>query len=135
MLDTRALIAVVDHDTTYIDTLCEILADQGYAVVCCRKGHEVQSMIRHEQPDVVILDIRRENPEAGWNALQLMRLVPATQDIPVIVCSADSQFLKANEQRLHKQGCEIVYKPFDLDELLAKITLVVGPPLLRKAEV
>jgi CheY-like chemotaxis protein len=135
MLDTRALIAVVDQDTTYIDTLCEILADQGYAVVCCRNGHEVQSMIRHEQPDVVILDIRRENPEAGWNALQLMRLVPATQDIPVIVCSADSRYLKAHEQQLRKYRSEILYKPFDLDELLAKITLVVGPPLLRKAEV
>jgi CheY-like chemotaxis protein len=118
----RPLIAVIDDDRVYLAMMGELLADEGYQAVCCEKGHEAQCLIRTAQPDVVILDIRLEHPESGLTILELLRLVPATKDIPVIVCSADTPFLRTNEARLRQYQCAILEKPFDVDELFEIIS-------------
>jgi CheY-like chemotaxis protein len=71
------------------------------------------------------LDIRLGTPETGWTILELVRLDPATAQIPVIVCSADTIFLRAKEEALHALHCDILEKPCDLDALLRTIALVL----------
>ncbi|HEX5506824.1 MAG TPA: response regulator, partial [Thermomicrobiales bacterium] len=78
------------------------------------------------RPDLVLLDIRMGHPEAGWQTLELLRLDPETTRIPVIVCSADTPFLRAKEGALRALRCDILEKPFDLDTLLAKVAAVLG---------
>jgi DNA-binding NtrC family response regulator len=51
----------------------------------------------------------------------MLRLHRDTVHLPVIVCSADTPFLmvKAHELRAHR--CDILHKPFSIDDLLATI--------------
>ncbi len=129
-----ALIAVVDDETALIDLICELLADEGYDTCSHKVGATAYAMIQSKQPDLVVLDIRLETPDAGWLILELIRLDPKTTAIPVIVCSADTQFLKAKEEHLRKQGCCVLEKPFNLEDLLTTVataldttTKVCGP--------
>jgi DNA-binding response OmpR family regulator len=122
-----AVIAVVDDDTAFLDLMSELLSEEGYQVITGRSAKQAHHVIRDHSPDLVVLDIRMEHPEAGWNLLELLRLDRRTVSIPVIVASADARFLHAKAQQLHHHHCDILVKPFTIDELLAKIDALIGP--------
>lgn len=115
------LIAVVNNDTVFLQLMQELLAQEGYRTVICKEGDKAYQLVKDQQPALVLLDIRLEQPETGWTVLELLRLDPATRQIPVIVCSADSPFLRAKEEMLRQLGCDTLEKPFDLDTLLKKV--------------
>lgn len=114
-------IVVVNDDTQYLDLMTELLTEEGYGVIVCKEAESAYSAIRQARPAVVILDIRLEHPESGWKLLDMLRLALETRRLPVVVCSADGPFLRAKERQLREKGCEVLEKPFDLDELLLKV--------------
>lgn len=120
------LIAVMNDDTAFLSLMHDLLTGEGYRCLICHESDRVYPLIKERQPDLVLLDIRMGHPEAGWQTLELLRLDPATTRIPVIVCSADTPFLRTKEQALRDLRCDILEKPFDLDMLLAKIAAVLG---------
>lgn len=115
------LIAVVNDDTNFLNLMHDLLTDEGYQVVVHIEGSAAYQRMKQEMPDLVILDIRIEHPEAGWVTLDLIRLDPATTSIPVLICSADARQLREKAARLAEMRCDTIEKPFDLDNLLAKI--------------
>ena len=121
----QPLIAVMNDDTDFLDLMHTLLTEEGYRCVICKESDAVYPRIKEQHPALVILDIRMGNPEAGWRVLELLRLDPATALIPVIVCSADTIFLRAKEDALRALHCDILEKPFDLDALLLKIVLAL----------
>ena len=123
-----AHIAVINDDTAFLQLMLDLLTDVGYDVTLHREGAGAHQQVRHEHPDLVILDIRMEQPDSGWLVLEMLRLDPATGDIPVIVCSADSHQLRDKNEMLRAQNCETLEKPFDLDALLVLVRRLVGPP-------
>ncbi|HEX5501418.1 MAG TPA: response regulator [Thermomicrobiales bacterium] len=120
------LIAVMNDDTAFLALMHELLTGEGYRCLICHEGDRVYPLIKERRPDLVLLDVRMGNPEAGWTVLELLRLAPATTRIPVIVCSADTPFLRAKEGALRALRCDILEKPFDLEMLLAKLAAVLG---------
>ena len=123
-----ALIAVVNDDTTFLSLMADLLEGEGYRVMTLRAATSAFPELKARNPDLLILDIRMETPEAGWQLLELLALDPTTRSLPAIVCSADAPFLRAKEPRLSELGYDILEKPFDLDELLAKIAAHAPPP-------
>lgn len=124
-MSSDPLIAVVNDDTAFLTMMNELLSHEGYRTVIWREGDSAYDLVRERRPALVILDIRMEHPEAGWKVLELLRLDPETEAIPVIVCSADSRLLREKQDRLHGLNCQTLEKPFDLDELLALIQLTL----------
>ena len=59
--------------------------------------------------------------------LNKMRLHPDTTHIPVIIASTISQLILDNETHLRSKGCDILQKPFDLEELLTMVGKFVQP--------
>lgn len=114
-------IAVINNDTDFLTLMNELLTARGWETVICREGHNAFSIIKQEEPVMVILDIRMETPEMGWNVLELMKLDPATRHIPVVVCSAAVIDLKAKQDWLSEHGIDILLKPFDIDDLYATV--------------
>lgn len=124
-------VAVIDDDTVFIDLMRELLEDEGYSVLSCKNGREAFALVREHNPDVIVLDLRLETPDAGWLVLEMLRLDPATADIPIILCSADAGFIREKEEQLRDHNVDFLEKPFVLDELLAKIEGNLPP---REAE-
>jgi len=116
-----ALIAVINDDAVFLKLMRDLLSDEGYQVVSRSGETSAYGLIKQEMPDLVILDIRIEHPESGWLTLDLIRLDPTTTRIPVLVCSADARQLREKAARLSEMRCDTIEKPFDLDDLLARV--------------
>src|SRR5436309_2174482 len=95
-------IAVVDDDTIFLDMMAAVLREKGWDAVVLKEGHNAFDALKRDQLDLIILDIRMENPESGWTLLELLTLDPATREIPVVVCSAALLDLRAHEQWLRQ---------------------------------
>jgi CheY-like chemotaxis protein len=121
---TPRLIAVIDDDPVFVDLMRAFLESEGYAVVHWTRGRGARAFLQRSRPELVLLDVRMEDAEAGRRVLA--RLGP---DRPaVIVCTADTRFLTEQAAWL-SQRCEaVIAKPFDLDELQALIERVLDAP-------
>ncbi len=117
------LIAVANDDTDFLALMGELLRDEGYRVSIHRVAKNAYDELKAALPDLVVLDIHMETPEAGWTLLELLTLEPTLSKIPVVVCSADVVALRAKTENLRAHGCDILEKPFDLDDLLEKVRL------------
>ena len=131
------LITVVDDDPLFNDLICNLLAEDGYRVHCCTNSQAALTFIRVAQPALVIdfrlreeplLESREEEVFLEDGTLEIIRQDPKTQMIPVMICSADTRFLRVQAERLRRYQCEIVEKPFDANELVEKVARIAGPP-------
>ena len=125
------LIAVVNDDTLFLDLMNRLLVEEGYRTLLITEGSRAYGVLREERPDLIVLDVRLEHPEGGWKVLELIRLDPETADIPVIICSADSRFLREKGELLREKRCDVLEKPFELDDLLRLGGERIGPPLAK----
>ena len=113
-------IVVVDDTPELLDLIAALLTDEGYRVIPCQDATRAHETIRRERPDLVMLDLRMAGV-AEWEVLDALKADEATADIPVIVCSGAVDQLQAAERRLRALGCDILVKPFDIDDLLARV--------------
>ncbi len=95
---------VVEDDTAFQDLLDTVLTAEGYTVFRWTQGAGADTFIRTVQPDLVILDLWLEHPQAGSMVLGLLMVDPATRYIPVIICSAYRQLLGDQEAQLRTHG-------------------------------
>jgi two-component system sensor histidine kinase ChiS len=124
-------IVVANDDPVYLELIKDLLIGEGYPQVTCIRGPAAFDIIIQAQPSLVLLDINVTHAGEGWRTLDLLRLHRATTAIPIIVCSTDGRMLQEKAAWLQKMRCETLEKPFDLDALLEKIQMVVGPPQHR----
>lgn len=119
-------IAVVNDDTDFLTLMCEVLTEKGWDAYALREGDSAFELLRQDHPDLIILDVRMDTPEMGWDILNLLTLDSETRVIPVIVCSADMVALHEKADWLEQHGIGVLPKPFDLDDLYQRVQLTLG---------
>ncbi len=100
--------------------------DEGYKATLWDRRENAYYTIKRERPDLIIIDIRLQNREDGWKILEQVRLDPMTTEIPAIVCSADTQFLRWKRRQLQELDCAVLEKPFRLAGLLRAVRTMLG---------
>ena len=110
-------VAVVNDAPTFIGLVSELLSERGWTCLELREGNAAFETIKREQPDLVMLDIRMEQPDTGWRVLNLLVLDPETRGIPVVMCSSDWDELRAKEAWMNERGVGFLPRPFDIDDL------------------
>jgi DNA-binding response OmpR family regulator len=118
-------IAVVNNDTIFLEMMAAVLAEKGWDTEIYRETTGAHDDLKRTRPDLIILDIRMETPEAGWTLLELLTLDRETATIPVIVCSAAIFDLRTHEGWLNEHGIEVLPKPFDIGDLYEKVEEVL----------
>jgi DNA-binding response OmpR family regulator len=124
-------ILIMDDDPTIADLLTEALADEGYETHMTTQSLRFYDAVQEHKPDLVLLDLMMPYLD-GRDELRLMAM-GVDQKIPVIVVTA---FLGAvNEEKEFRDAgvVHIVYKPFDLDKLVALVKSTIGEPEGRNA--
>jgi DNA-binding response OmpR family regulator len=112
---------LVEDDRMIGDSLRNALRQAGFAVDLVRDGRAADSTIASERFDLVLLDLGLPQQD-GMQVLQAMR---ARGDrTPVIVLTARDT-LAARVGGLDAGADDYIVKPFELDELLARIRAVV----------
>lgn len=121
------LIIVLNTDREFLHMIQEFLGEEGYAVQVVLESPGAFEHILTNRPRLVIIELVITDPEAGLMVLNKMRLHPQTTRIPVILASTTTQLLRENEAHFRSKGCDILHKPFDLEELLTMVGRFVSP--------
>lgn len=111
-------VLVVNDTEEILDLFRTILEDLGHRVTTWSFSPDDLSKVTEIGPDLVILDLMMGATELqGWALLQKMRMHPPTEDIPVIVCSAATNWVREQEGWLAANGIKVVLKPFKVTDL------------------
>jgi DNA-binding response OmpR family regulator len=119
-------IIVVNDSVDLLELAEMLLRDEDFDVKVALMGTGALDLIRTTEPDLVILDVRLPDV-SGWDILQALKLDPKTSMIPVLVCSAAVQELRALENQLARMGVDVLIKPFAIDTLLTMVETLIGP--------
>ena len=114
-----ARVLVVEDDRDLSRLMAAHLASEGYDVVRAREAAAALELVGAGRVDVVVLDLMLPRI-SGDGLLVRLREREGTRDLPVIVVSAkDAVWTKVDLLRLGAD--DYLAKPFDLDELTARI--------------
>src|SRR3954449_10329301 len=114
-MSARVLIA--DDDRAIREALTRALALEGYDVVQANDGNTALSLIESSQPDVAILDVMMPNIDG----LTVCRVLRAERNrLPVLMLTARTE-TPDKVAGLDAGADDYLAKPFDLDELLARL--------------
>ena len=121
--DQPMRILIVDDEEEVRASMREYLESNGYAIVEAADGEEALAKAFTEKPDLLLLDLRLPKVD-GYQVCQTLKGNPITSVIPIIMVTA----LNATPQKV--KGIEYgaddyIEKPFDLEELLARIKMVM----------
>lgn len=121
-----ARILVVDDQEDILQTTALILRKDGHDVVTASDGIAALETARSAGPDLILLDIEMPGMD-GWETLRLLRLDPATHDVPVAMFTI--LFDLREKVRALKYGAqEYVTKPFEMEDLLRRVRRVLEAP-------
>lgn len=121
----RPAVLLVDDDRTLLGVLSRRLSRAGYEVAAVSSGYEALKLLDRSWPALVVVDLMMP----GMDGFELCRRVKQLADLPIIVLSAvDASEAKVNALELYAE--DYVTKPFDPDELVARIQRV-----LRRASI
>ena len=110
-------ILVVDDDPDILEFLRELLTDEGYIAVITDKAEYVEKLRAGGLPDLILIDVLLSG-EDGRKIVKHLKSQEATRHVPVIMFSAHP----SAEETVRVAGADdFVAKPFELDEVLAKI--------------
>jgi DNA-binding response OmpR family regulator len=121
----RPAVLLVDDDPTLLSVLSRRVSRAGYDVRTASSGPQALRMLGGGWPALLVVDLMMP----GMDGFELCRRVKQLADLPIIVLSAvDESEAKVSALELYAE--DYVTKPFDPDELVARIQRV-----LRRASV
>ena len=112
-------VLVVDDVKDNITLLSFELEDDGFCVIPAYSGYECLEIVTEQVPDVILLDIRMPGID-GLQTLEKLKENESTQDIPVIMVSANSEgenIIRAIDLGAH----DFVSKPIEYPVLAARM--------------
>jgi DNA-binding response OmpR family regulator len=132
-------ILIVDDKPGVVRLLREYLDAQGFRALTASNGREALYVARHEQPDLILLDIMM--PE--MDGYEFIRVYRREHETPIILLTARIEETD-KVVGLELGADDYVTKPFGMAELVARIRAVLRrvskataepPDLLRAADV
>ncbi|MDO4561309.1 MAG: response regulator transcription factor [bacterium] len=116
-------ILVVDDEESLAEFVCRALRQQGYMTVCAFDGDSALSLIYEELPDLVVLDLMLPLMD-GWEICRRVKSDSETKHIPILMLTARSS-AEDVVQGLDLGADDYMRKPFPLDELLARVRVLL----------
>jgi len=116
-------IMIIDDDQRISDMLAEALSREGYGISRAYSGTEAVMLLSRKIPDLILLDLMLP----GISGEEVLKQI---KDIPVIVVSAKAD-VTDKVGLLLSGAADYITKPFDMPELLARITV----QLRRKSDI
>lgn len=113
-------ILIVDDDVNICEMLTQFLEKEGYSAVSCNDGDEALEMAKRYDPDIILLDIMLPG-KSGKNFCTDFR---KTSKKPVIMITAKTSVVD-KVVCLELGADDFVTKPFDMNELFARIKAVL----------
>ena len=121
-MSTKGRILVVDDEADLRATLAEHLAAQGYTVREAADAVAALSSVRHERPDLVLLDVGLP----GMNGLEVLRRIRQHDQTIGVIMLTGNQDAALARSTLQLGAIDYVFKPFEWDRLDRAVTTSMG---------
>ena len=105
--------------------MAELLTDEGYEVVTRDLLMEDLTEVALLAHVLLMVDVFVGAQPTGWEFIQHLKTHPATAPIPIMLCTA-GKLTPHQVSETEQQGITVVYKPFELDDLLHLVHTLVG---------
>jgi len=115
-------ILVVEDNHAILDVITLILESEAFNVDGLNKGAEFMNHVQEFKPDVIIMDIMLPDID-GRVLLKELKGNDLTAHIPVLMISA--RYNSSNYMLDDVAADEFMAKPFNIDELMDKIYLLL----------
>jgi CheY-like chemotaxis protein len=120
-MNEKKLILVVDDDPDLVEAVSMKLTSENYRVSKAYDGLQAWERIRHERPNLVILDVMMPNKN-GYTVCDELKKDPLYKDITVVLLTAVGEAVTSTNYT-HMDGKtaladEFIPKPVDLDSLM-----------------
>ncbi len=113
-------ILVVEDDKGISEYLIPELNHEGFETVVASTGRQGIEMFHKENPDLILLDVML--PEL--NGIEVLRRIREVSNVPIIMETARGESIdKVNG--LNAGADDYIAKPFDIEELIARINAVL----------
>ena len=116
----KTKILIVDDDVDALELMEELFESKGYDPFTATNGIEALNLVRDEDPDMVISDIRMPDMDGMQLLEELSKRHP---QIPVIMVTAHGT-IEAAVEAIKMGAKDYILKPLRLDEILAKVETI-----------
>ncbi|MBD2006456.1 MULTISPECIES: HAMP domain-containing protein [Cyanophyceae] len=115
------ILLIIEDDVNFARIMLDMAREQGFKGLVALRSDTGLAMVRHYQPDAIMLDIRLPIMD-GWTVLDRLKHDPATRHIPVHILSVEE-----GQQRSLQQGA-IAYlkKPVSSEAITKALTEIKG---------
>jgi two-component system, OmpR family, response regulator MprA len=125
----RARVLVVDDEPAVRESLTNSLVFEGYEVVTASDGVEALDRVRADRPDLIVLDVLMPRLD-GLTACRRLR---AGGDITPVLMLTARDMVGDRVTGLDSGADDYLVKPFELDELLARVRALLRRSTLTGA--
>lgn len=115
---------IIDDRLDELRLLIELVRGRGYRISIAFDGAQGYQRAQALQPDLILLDVHMPVLN-GFNASRLLKNDPATAHIPIIFLTSAND-LNDRLEGLTNGGVDYVIKPFEQEEVLARIRIHLG---------
>lgn len=115
------LIALVESDPTYARQVSTFLRSAGYDVRHAATGSQAFRLIQSTRPQLVLTASDLDHPQGGWILLNVLRRLPATAALPVILYSDDETYLEALSDLIEEPRYQFRERSLNLGQLTRQI--------------
>ncbi|MEA4906708.1 MAG: response regulator transcription factor [Anaerolineaceae bacterium] len=123
-------ILIIEDDEAIVKVLRRGLAYDGYQVDAALDGESGLAIARNNHPDLVILDWMLP----GMDGLEVCQRLRAGSNLPILILTAKDT-IQDRVQGLDAGADDYLVKPFELDELLARIRALLRRTQQERASV
>ena len=110
----------MDDDVDALELMEELFESKGYHPLTASNGIEALNLVRDEDPDMVISDIRMPDMDGMQLLDELSKRYP---QIPVVMVTAHGT-IEAAVEAIKMGAKDYILKPLRLDEILAKVETI-----------
>jgi two-component system cell cycle sensor histidine kinase/response regulator CckA len=126
----KGTILVVDDTPANLRVLMGLLASKGYTVRAAPSGERALQFVQATLPDLILLDILMPGMD-GYAVCAQLKADARTSAIPVIFLSVEHDALN-KVQAFALGGVDYITKPFQAEEVLARVETHLSLVMLRK---
>jgi len=124
-------ILIIDDDPDIAEAMKVVLESKKYQVVIAKSGGEGLKKVGQEKPSLIILDVMMETGDKGFDVARTLKNDKDHKHIPILMLTAVKEksgldFKKEAGDEAWLPVDDYVDKPLKPDELIAKVTALLG---------
>jgi CheY-like chemotaxis protein len=117
-------VLLVDDDFDFLAATKTMIEAGGYTVDTAENAEDGLEKAREDKPDLIVLDVMMPGM-SGWEACEILKNTPGTEDIPIIMLTAVASKVRQTSYSHHSgkqtEADDYIPKPVEIPDLIARI--------------